>query len=280
MHGSIRSLRRGCSQRGAIGRVLHPCLLHGLHGHVLVAGTRLLAARMIATRMPIGILVVVSMCVSILPPRILRRGGLQLSIVARCGVGDDTCGSRLPLCTPAQVSGQQHILGLQVRVYHAMLSVQVVKCDEELACNVAHDFQRYSVVVVTLDEREQVVTERLEDHAHMQSIRPAHVERVKQSHDILVAFRVAACNLPQDGHFVTCSLGVVFGALLHLERAERVGFVRRSNEPHCGKVPPPELLEHAVACAAFTWPVHVVHPDVVVSPSSVPFYALVFTWLG
>mmetsp|Transcript_49762 Transcript_49762/g.115481 ORF Transcript_49762/g.115481 Transcript_49762/m.115481 type:complete len:224 (-) Transcript_49762:272-943(-) len=74
----------------------------------------------------------------------------------------------------------QDVLRLQVCVDNSADTVQVVKTDERVPCHLAHDLQRYTLEVVSLDQRKYVRTHGLEDHANVLAIRPVVLKVVNQ----------------------------------------------------------------------------------------------------
>lgn len=94
--------------------------------------------------------------------------------------------------------------------------MQVVECDQHLACECAHDWQRHAFVVVCLDECQQVVAEHLKHHAHMQPVGPRVLEAVQQPAAVLAVVWVAPADLAEQGDLVTGCLSVVGCTLLDL----------------------------------------------------------------
>ena len=56
---------------------------------------------------------------------------------------------------------EHHILGLQVGVDDIKLRVHVINCHQNLLCDVLHQRQRDSPVVVQLDEGQEIVSQHL-----------------------------------------------------------------------------------------------------------------------
>ena len=240
-----------------------------------------------------------------------RGLGLDLDLDLDLGLG---LGQRLP---------QQHVLGLEIGVDDLLAAVEVVQTHQDVPADGLHRAQRDTAVIVPLDEREEVIAEHLEAHAHVRAVRSLVLERVHQP-DHLARTRVrrrrmtvsirgttirrftrsrapprlrrplavlALARLPlatvrgrtfavvhlvhrgdlvEDGDLVPRRLGVVRGALLHLERhlCARGDVVAY---PHGGEVAPPQLLPDDVPAVL----VGIAHGDGVVPALPVPLRALV-----
>ena len=93
-------------------------------------------------------------------------------------------GYRRHKTPPPHLSRQQHVLRLQVGVDDAAHAVQEVHADGHLPRVLAHQAQRDALVAVRLDERQQVVAQRLKHHAHVRAVRPRVQEVVHQAHHV------------------------------------------------------------------------------------------------
>lgn len=65
----------------------------------------------------------------------------------------------------------QYILGLQIRVDDSALPVQIIQTEQYLLGDLLDQRQRDTAVVPALDQTKQVLTQHLEHHAYVHSVR-------------------------------------------------------------------------------------------------------------
>mmetsp|Transcript_15299 Transcript_15299/g.63554 ORF Transcript_15299/g.63554 Transcript_15299/m.63554 type:complete len:228 (+) Transcript_15299:1345-2028(+) len=153
------------------------------------------------------------------------------------------------------------------------MRVEVVKPEQHLSRDLADGCHGNAAVAEALDQRQQVVSEHFEDHAHVRAVWAAVLEVIEQGERaqlssaevgtratmrLLFAFcsglagavaGFATLDLLEDPYFVVGSFGVVLCTLLHLERHLPLPITVPA-EPHRRKVAPSELAMHNVAAAA------------------------------
>lgn len=132
------------------------------------------------------------------------------------------------------------------KVEKASARVEVVEASEDLARDVAHNRQRDAAVAEVLDQRQQVVAQHLEHHAHVAAVRARVLEGVEQAAAALVVVLVVRADLLQHLDLVARRLGVVLRGLLDLQRGQAVG-VAVVCEPHGAEVAPAQLAEDNIA---------------------------------
>mmetsp|Transcript_25654 Transcript_25654/g.81644 ORF Transcript_25654/g.81644 Transcript_25654/m.81644 type:complete len:262 (-) Transcript_25654:306-1091(-) len=128
--------------------------------------------------------------------------------------------------------------------------VQVVERNQNLVRNLPHEVHWDAVVVVVLDEREKVVPEALEHHAHVRPVGPPVLEVVDQrDHEHVVGtfagFGVDrhVLDSAEELDLVLGGLCVAAGALLDFHGA--IGLLLAVvHEPHRAEVAPAKLLFH------------------------------------
>mmetsp|Transcript_170 Transcript_170/g.634 ORF Transcript_170/g.634 Transcript_170/m.634 type:complete len:206 (+) Transcript_170:1409-2026(+) len=182
----------------------------------------------------------------------------------------------------------EHILGLQIRVDDAADTVEVVQADERVCSHLAHRVKRHALEVPLLDERQEIRTHGLEDHAHMFPMRSRVFEVVHKLHhareryvgeDVLQ--RTTMCvhpvtqtttlrSLGKQFNLIVRRLGVVRCALLHLHRDKPTLMLAVLAQPNSGEVTPPELRNDPISTV-----VHLSHSHHVVTAFPVPISALV-----
>jgi hypothetical protein len=94
--------------------------------------------------------------------------------------------------------------------------VEVVQPDEHLPGEVLDDWDGDPLVVIALDQGEDVVPQSLEDHAHVNTVRPAVLKMVVQPHTKLFVVGVTLAYLGQQGYLIPGSIGVCLSTLLDL----------------------------------------------------------------
>lgn len=84
----------------------------------------------------------------------------------------------------------QDILGLEVGMDNAALSMEVVESEENLLRNLLDERHGDATVVPTLNETEQIFAQDLEDHAYMGAVGTVVLEGIKEADDMSTAWMV------------------------------------------------------------------------------------------
>ena len=112
--------------------------------------------------------------------RNLSRGAV-LSPAVRRGVDVHRANLRLRLRLGfGQRRGQEDVLGLEIGVYDLLAAVKVVQTAQHVPAYSLDRAHGNPAVVVPLDERQEVIAEHLEAHAHVRAVRALVLERVHQ----------------------------------------------------------------------------------------------------
>ena len=142
---------------------------------------------------------------------------------------------------------------------YILLSVQIPQSLQHRPRQRLHSQQRHPQVLVPLDQRQQVIPQHVEHHAHVRPIRSFVRETIVQAHNIrrfVAVSRVSLLHLFQYFNLVPRRLGVTPAALLNFQRSQRLHravFARRAararvlDEPTRGEVSPAQLFHDDVA---------------------------------
>mmetsp|Transcript_11654 Transcript_11654/g.33133 ORF Transcript_11654/g.33133 Transcript_11654/m.33133 type:complete len:395 (+) Transcript_11654:3190-4374(+) len=200
---------------------------------------------------------------------------------------------------------QQDIFRLQVGVDDLALAVQKVQRHGNVTDHVFHHLDRYTSVVVRLDDTEQIAPQHAERHAHVPSVRAVVKEGVRKRRNALgmryvrhhrnlvrilgakvgIHLRLASFAFRNDAvqkfNLVHRRFGVMLGRLLHLDRQELVDQigcrclrlahkVAILDHPHRREVSPTKFFDDDVSLV-----VHLSDLDGVVPPRLVPIFSFV-----
>jgi hypothetical protein len=118
------------------------------------------------------------------------------------------------------VDTDEHVLGLQIGMDNATFVVQVVETEEDLLGDLLDDVLRHASVLIPFYQAEQVLTQHLEDHTYVRTVRACMPEVVHQPDNVTppgVRFRGRDDAL-EELNLVQCRFGVVPVGLDDLER--------------------------------------------------------------